>query len=820
MTDQSGHVNGTHRQDTPPLPQAKCNTVGSFTTSFINVGKYILYFTLLLILCNLAHLSLKRLSQPRIISETLVGMCLGNWGLIRNEFFKKNNYTGSRNLKFITDFGMICYMFALGLEMDPSKLLKLKRDTNIAYFGMLSTFILACSVVPFLHYPVSTITSKAFSVTLAAILSSTSSPLLARVLTDLKMGKSDIGQIAVSAAVHSELVTILILSIGYIVVRPEHNFSVRSILTTPNTNVKSHPIVYVSLLMLLQVLFAVGLGPIVMNWVNAANPHGKQMKGSHLVLSIAFMVAVGSITPMVNFSPILSAFVTGLCLPRDGRISKFMINKVNYFLGFVFYPFFFMWVGLESDFSNFEARDSAGLLRMLCFFLIGIIGKTVGAILSSLIYGFHLPESIALGLLLNAKGHLHLYLAIIAKKNNIISNSTCIGMIIASLVTIVYIPLVTLYIIERAKRRLPKQKMGLEWHDPSKELRMLLCLHGPHNVPSSITFMGISHGTSEPGLAVNATDMVELTEQIASTLAPGEGVDAVTVTDKAVNEMRQEITNALQDFMNENPVGITLRRMLALATFNTMHQDLCVLAEDSMVTLIVLPFHKALQQDRTMDTGHSGFRYVNRKMLRNAPCSVAILVDRGLGTTRQIPKVSSSPPLSVAIIFIGGKDDREALAYATRVAHHPGVRLTVIRFLLDTDAEGSTSSMAGVTRGRMVEQEEEMKLDDECFANFYEKLVARGRVAYLEKHLVNSSQAYSTLQSLEGQYSLFIVGRGGRSNSVLTVGMNDLEQCPELGPLGDILSGPTFSATASVLIIQQHNLRSKCGGNANEFQVM
>lgn len=113
-----------------------------------------------------------------------------------------------------------------------------------------------------------------------------------------------------------------------------------------------------------------------------------------------------------------------------------------------------------------------------------------------------------------------------------------------------------------------------------------------------------------------------------------------------------------------------------------------------------------------------------------------------------------------------------------------------------------------------------MKEDDEYFAEFYDRHVATGHVAYMEKYLLNSGETYSTIKSLEGEYSLFIVGRGERVNSTLTAGMNDWEVCPELGPIGDILSAPDFSTTASVLIIQQHKLRGKLQGLHEEFSIM
>lgn len=133
-------------------------------------------------------------------------------------------------------------------------------------------------------------------------------------------------------------------------------------------------------------------------------------------------------------------------------------------------------------------------------------------------------------------------------------------------------------------------------------------------MPSTINFMEISRGTADPGILVYITDMVELTDQIAATLVQSEGMDTVTVTDKQVTDMRDEITRAIQAYVDENGVGITLRRMLTLSTFNSMAHDMCVLAEDLMVSLIILPFHKNQFAGGTLDGGHPGFRYVNRKV--------------------------------------------------------------------------------------------------------------------------------------------------------------------------------------------------------------
>ncbi|KAG5539079.1 hypothetical protein RHGRI_019583 [Rhododendron griersonianum] len=752
-----------------------------------NIALYMLFIFFTLFLCNGMYTLLRPFSQPRFIPEFIVTLSLS------------------------LSLSQIC---PIRLEIDHKIFLNPPvRETKAACTGMLSTFILALVLTPFLHVVPHAASSTKFNLSLSIVLSGTASPLLTRLITDLKIGKSDIGRFVVSTGVISDLVSTLLLSLGFIIFNPTTGYELRD----------SKTILKMISVLVVETVIAAQLSPLIMNWVNSQNPEGKPMKGSHLILSVAYVVSVCSFSSTIfSYNSILSAFLAGLFMPREGRISKMMISKVNYFLTTIFYPVLFVWVGVVADLTKFDGDHLGPWARLFFLFVIATVGKVAGTVVSGVMLGFHWPEAVAIGLLLNIKGHFHVYLAITAAENKITTTSTSMSILFAIFLTVIYTPLVVANIIDRARKRSPTQRMALQWHDPSTELRILLCLCGPQNLRSAINFIEISRGMPDPGISVYVTDMVELTDKIAATLVHG-GDGAVAVMDAGVVEMREEVTRAVEGYAaaaEEGGGGVGVKRMVAVATMNNMHQDVCILAEDLMVSLIVMPFHKEEQAgDGRLGVGHSGFRHINRKVLRHAPCSVGILVDRGLGSIANISR--STVSLNVAVIFIGGKDDREVLAYAGRVARHTGVKLTVIRFLLEANSENaSTSARPGRPKVNTPEQEEEMRLDDECFTDFYDRHVARGRVAYMEKYLVNSGQTFATLRAMEGQYGLFIVGRGGRVNSVLTVGMNDWEECPELGPIGDILSASDFSVTASVLIVQQHSLRGELAGLDDEFSIM
>lgn len=202
------------------------------------------------------------------------------------------------------------------------------------------------------------------------------------------------------------------------------------------------------------------------------------------------------------------------------------------------------------------------------------------------------------------------------------TSSSGIISVITIFLTLVHAPIVVAQIIKRARKRAPTHSNALQLLDPLSELRIFLCLHGLDNVPASINFMEISRGSADSGILVYVAEIIELTDQIAATMESGEGVHTTTIKDKQVIEMREQITSSFQAYVDRDGNGITFKRSLAVSTITSMAQNICVLAEDLMIALIILPFHRYQRQDGKLDGGNPGFRYVNRKVNLGEPMYV------------------------------------------------------------------------------------------------------------------------------------------------------------------------------------------------------
>ncbi|PHT93343.1 hypothetical protein T459_01225 [Capsicum annuum] len=180
---------------------------------------------------------------------------------------------------------------------------------------------------------------------------------------------------------------------------------------------------------------------------------------------------------------------------------------------------------------------------------------------------------------------------------------------------------------------------------------------------------------------------------------------------------------------------------------------------------------------------------------KHAPCSVGILVDRGLGGASQVS--SSNVDFSVTALFFGGHDDREALAYGVRIAEHPGISLVVVRFIVDPEVNG-TSVKVEMNNSFIPEAQSD---DEEFLANGKQKSYIDGSIKYEERIVKN---ARGTIEAIR-EYNLcnlFLVGRMPKGQVV--VALDKKSDCPELGSLGNLLTLPECSTTTSVLVVQQY----------------
>lgn len=374
-----------------------------------------------------------------------------------------------------------------------------------------------------------------------------------------------------------------------------------------------------------------------------------------------------------------------------------------------------------------------------------------------------------------------------------------IMVVMALFTTFITTPLViAVYKPAKMSRKAEYKNRTIQRKDQSTQLRMLTCFHSASNIPSLINLIEASRGTEKrEELCVYALHLMELSERSSAILMVQKARrNGLPFWNKTEHSGANNVIVAFEAYRQLSQVSI--RPMTEISSFSDMHEDICATAESKRAAIIILPFHKHQRLDGTLETTRNDFRWVNRRVLEHAPCSVGILVDRGLGGTSHV--AASHVSYFITVLFFGGPDDHEALAYGSRMAEHPGIRLMVIRFLVEPKIIGE------ITRVDMSEDSSTHResADEKSLSVFKQKMTnGMYSMNYDEKVVRNVEETMAFVREIQN-CNLFLVGR--IPSGEVAIGLDcRRSECAELGPVGSLLVSADFSTRASVLVVQQYN---------------
>jgi hypothetical protein len=357
----------------------------------------------------------------------------------------------------------------------------------------------------------------------------------------------------------------------------------------------------------------------------------------------------------------------------------------------------------------------------------------------------------------------------------------------AILVTSSIVPILIRRLYDPSRKYAGYQRRNMIDLKPNAELRVLACIHKPDHIPAILDLLEIIHPTREKFLAVYVLHLIELIGR-ASPIFISHQMQKKTLSNRSYS---QDVILSFSHFQRKNHEAVMVNAFTAISPPKLMHEDICTLALDKLTSLMILPFHRKYAMDGSIEFEDNTLRTLNCSVIERAPCSVAILVNRG-HIRRSTPAVLAQ--FSVALIFLGGNDDREALTLAKHMVRDSrDIRLTVVH-LIPEDEEGITDW------DKMLDSE---ALKDLRYNSSTGGGGGEGYVVYLEENVNDGSQTATKLRELIDDYDLFIVGRRYNVESPLTTGLDEWSEFPELGIMGDMLSSTDFNGRCSVLVVQQ-----------------
>ncbi|RZR89299.1 hypothetical protein BHM03_00017014 [Ensete ventricosum] len=687
-----------------------------------------------------------------LVGVMQAGIILGPSILSRDANFAKS-IISQKNYENVVTISVTAYMlffFVIGVKADLGVIPKVgKKAVAIALFSTLIPIVFTYIATLCLRHKIPPRFKQGQLILLLTdTWCITSYPVLSCLLSELNLLSSKLGRLAMSATLIAAIV---------------HTIANSAIVTYQLAFKIGNPLQGITALvcfLALMGLILLVMRPIVL-WLIRRTPEGALLDQPSFVAVITMAMACGMLSQMIGFDLTAGPFFFGLVLPGGPPLGSTLAERMDRLVMGLLLPMSMAFVGIRTDLSSVVDIKVWWLFET--FVLVIIVAKFVGVIVPCLYCRMPPREIVSLGLMLCAKG-------VFEEFSMVVITILILGGITTPLIKYLYRP---------EDRYVAHKRRTLQHANPGDELRVLACVHLQDNVKPIITLLEASGTSSHSPICAYLIHLIHLVGRTDTVLHPHKRHNHSSSA-TALSES-DHIVNAFRLFEQKHPDGVSVLPYVCISPYNTMHDDICSLALDKKVTLAILPFHKSALADGSISFVSPSVQAVNVNVLQYAPCSVGILVDNGFAGRWSVLH-------RVAVYFLGGADDREALACAMRMASNADVGLTVVRFLAPKELR---------------EEGQEERMDEKMLQHFQHHKVDGMRVVYKEQVVKDGEETVAVIRETSPEFSLLIVGRREGKESPLTLGMSIWREYPELGVIGDLLASTNFGGRVSTLVVQQ-----------------
>jgi len=387
------------------------------------IGILLLQIIVILLVCRVFGWLFAKMGQPTVIGEIVAGIVLGpsifgNWFPEASTFLFPIESLG--NITIISQFGLILFMFAIGMELDIVEVRKkLKETILISHTSTIVPFFLGMLTAYFVYdtYADKTTPFLSFALFIGISMSITAFPVLARIIQERGLTKTHLGTISLASAANGDITAWCLLAVVVAIAQAGSMLSaVYNIMFS---------VLYLVIMFLVIRPFLKMIGHIY---------HNKEVVDKGLVAMMFLLLIVSAyLTEILGLHALFGAFIAGVVMPSNVKFRKIMTEKVEDVSLALFLPLFFVSTGLRTEIGLLNTPD----LWWMCgiFILVAIIGKFGGALFSARFVGESWKNSLYIGALMNTRGLMELVVLTIGYEMNILPPPIFVMLVIMTLVT-------------------------------------------------------------------------------------------------------------------------------------------------------------------------------------------------------------------------------------------------------------------------------------------------------------------------------------------------------------------------------------------------
>jgi Kef-type K+ transport system membrane component KefB len=365
----------------------------------------------------------KKIGQPTVIGEIIAGIVLGP-SLVGHLFPEFSHFLFPQhslgNLQLVSQFGLILFMFIVGMELDLKVLRNRANDAFvISQISIIVPFTLGMFLAFFIYetYAPDNIQFVPFSLFIGIAMSITAFPVLARIVRERGIHNTRLGAIVITCAAVDDITGWCLLA-AVIAIAKAGSF-VSSI--------------YILLMALLYVVF---MFKVVRPFLKRIGDlHSSHENLTKPIVAIFFFVLILSAyaTELIGIHALFGAFIAGVIMPDNMKFRTLFIEKLEDVSLVLLLPLFFVFTGLRTEIgllSDVATWKIAGIV-----ILVAITGKFAGSAMAARMVKNSWKDSLTIGALMNTRGLMELVVLNIGYDMGIISPKIFAIMVIMALIT-------------------------------------------------------------------------------------------------------------------------------------------------------------------------------------------------------------------------------------------------------------------------------------------------------------------------------------------------------------------------------------------------
>ena len=336
----------------------------------------------------------KRFGQPLAVGEIAAGILLGPsalgliWPTDWPVLFPKET---QQSLQLLGKLGLVFLLFQVGMEFDYSHLRTRSRTiTVVSALGMIAPILCGLAIGPWLHEKFAPETPRfGFQFFLCIALSISALPIMGRILLEMRLERTVIGAMGISAAAIDDVIGWVLLGVATALVTS--HFQIGHLLLQLAG--------IAAFFLALQKIVGPALRRLWRKGITGSNDHG--MSNSFLALLLVCLFVCCLITHELGIFVIFGAFLFGVCLHQETSLVKAWRDRFSGVVLVAFVPIFFTNTGLNTRIGSLATPEA--WLACALVLAAAVAGKLGGCYLGARLTGQPPREAGCVAALMNTR---------------------------------------------------------------------------------------------------------------------------------------------------------------------------------------------------------------------------------------------------------------------------------------------------------------------------------------------------------------------------------------------------------------------------------